>query len=374
MAKFYQEAHLERYWRQIHPAYNTPTALLQPEMTRIVQQTTSYLREVINADTPRTFTVVIEPLVGNSTNFRNYGDRYFFVVNGDAEPPVNDLRHAFLHYLIDPLPVKFTSAIEGARPLYKAAQSAPRLSAEYRDDYPGYFAECLIKAVELQLGKLPPLQRSAALDAADADGFVLVRPLIAGLDQFQQAEPAMKYYFPTLALGINVKAETARLQTVKFAPVTSAAQSAETRSEKDVALERAEQFIARQDGPGAQAAFQRILQRWPDTPRATFGLAIASVLVKDEDTAKSLFTSLIQPPAAGTAAPDAYVLAWSHVYLGRIHDTDGDRDLAVAEYKAALAVEGAPDAARVAAQNGVEKGYQRSKSQGQGDHPGANLR
>jgi hypothetical protein len=374
MAKFYEEAHVERYWRQIHPAYNTPTALLQPEMTQIVQQTTGYLREVITADTPRTFTVVIEPLVGNSTNFRNYGDRYFFVVNGDAEPPVNELRHAFLHYLIDPLPVKYESAIEGARPLYKVAQTAPRLSAEYRDDYPSYFGECVIKAIELQLGKLSPPQRAAALDAADADGYVLVRPLVAALDQFRQAEPAMRYYFPTLATGINVRTEVARLQAVKFAPATEITQSAETRSEKDVALERAEQFIARQDGPGAQEAFQRILQRWPDTPRAKFGLAIASVLVRDEDAAKSLFTSLIAPPAAGTTAPDAYVLAWSHVYLGRIHDTDGDRDLAVAEYKAALAVDGAPDAARVAAQNGVEKGFQRSKQQGQGDHPGANLR
>ena len=171
-----------------------------------------------SSDSPRRFTVYIEPLVGVSTNFRNYGDRYFFIVNGDAEPPLNEMRHAFLHYLFDQLPVKFGSAIESTRPLYKIALSAPMLPAEYRDDYAAYFAECVIRAVELRLDKLSNQQRAQAIDQDDADGFVLVRPLMTSLDQFQAAEPAMKYYFPALALKINVKTETARVQTLRFAP------------------------------------------------------------------------------------------------------------------------------------------------------------
>jgi hypothetical protein len=45
------------------------------------------------------------------------------------------------------------------------------------------------------------------------------------------------------------------------------------------------------------------------------------------------------------------------VYLGRIDDLEGERDLALAEYHAALAVRGAPEAAYVAAQRGVEEKY-----------------
>jgi hypothetical protein len=45
------------------------------------------------------------------------------------------------------------------------------------------------------------------------------------------------------------------------------------------------------------------------------------------------------------------------VYLGRINDLEGERDLALAEYRAALAVTGAPEAAYVAAQRGVEQKY-----------------
>ena len=55
--------------------------------------------------------------------------------------------------------------------------------------------------------------------------------------------------------------------------------------------------------------------------------------------------------------PDPGVLAWSHVYLGRIHDLEDDREQALQEYRAALAVENAPEAARSAAQGGVTQAY-----------------
>ena len=56
--------------------------------------------------------------------------------------------------------------------------------------------------------------------------------------------------------------------------------------------------------------------------------------------------------------PDPSNLSWSHIYLGRMYDVEGQRDLAVAEYRAALAVAGAPESARAAAQHGVDAGYQ----------------
>jgi hypothetical protein len=41
-----------------------------------------------------------------------------------------------------------------------------------------------------------------------------------------------------------------------------------------------------------------------------------------------------------------------------MYDVEGKRDLAVLEYRAALAVTAAPDSARNAAQHGIEAGYQ----------------
>jgi hypothetical protein len=44
------------------------------------------------------------------------------------------------------------------------------------------------------------------------------------------------------------------------------------------------------------------------------------------------------------------VLAWSHVYLARVLDDEGQLEQSKSEYQAALAVQGAPTKAQQAAQ------------------------
>ena len=88
------------------------------------------------------------------------------------------------------------------------------------------------------------------------------------------------------------------------------------------------------------------------------------MLAKDADRAKALFTSLVYTPTGAVKpvqvddAIDSATTAWSHVYLGRIYDLEDESELALIEYRAALAVDGAPEAARVAAERGAENGYQ----------------
>ncbi len=51
------------------------------------------------------------------------------------------------------------------------------------------------------------------------------------------------------------------------------------------------------------------------------------------------------------------MLAWSHIFLGRIKDVEDDRDGAIAEYKAALTVrDGQPDT-KEAAETGLKKPF-----------------
>jgi thioredoxin-like negative regulator of GroEL len=252
------------------------------------------------------------------------------------------------------------------------AVRAPRLPREYRTDFIGFYTECLIKAVELQLDRMTAEQRAQAVNKAEAEGFVLVRALVQQLERFQQAEPAMTYYFPDLASGVNVPAEIQRLQGVQFAAALEAAPvdpAATDAAEREQLLQQGERLLAAQNGAGAQQVFEKVLARWPGTPRATYGLAIAAVYQGQPDHAKELFTSLTRPAAgdaAGNAVADPIILSWSHVYLGRMSDLKGDREEALGEYRAALAVQGAPEAARLAAQRGVEKAYSRPGPSG--DH------
>jgi hypothetical protein len=54
---------------------------------------------------------------------------------------------------------------------------------------------------------------------------------------------------------------------------------------------------------------------------------------------------------------DPRMLAWSHIYLGRIYDIQDERDQAVSEYRAALTVrDGQPDT-RLAAEKGLKQPY-----------------
>jgi hypothetical protein len=369
LANFYGEAQIERLWAQVQPEYEREIGRLRGPVGQLVATSTAYLRELLRPGIPRTFAVYVEPMVGGKTNFRDYGDHYAIVLNAGSEPALDDVRHALFHFLLDPLPIRYPQVVAVQRPLLDFAARAPRLPVEYRDDFRSFFTECLVRAVELRLRRPAPEKLAAAIDEAEADGYVLVRPLNRELVKFEKAEPAMSFYFPDLVRAISVAEESQRLQKAAFAPATSGAEAAAAdpkaaeQSEHALWLAEGERQIAAQNAAAATVAFERVLAKYPDQSRALYGLAVAAVLQGEVERARDLFRRLVVNPAQAdgrAAAKDPLILAWSHVYLGRIHDVDGDRELAVSEYRAALAIEGAPESARLAAQRGMEKGYEPS--------------
>lgn len=365
LANFYQEAQLEALWREVQPRYEQDKQLLREPLGRILLTGTAYLRELIRPG-PRTFTVYAEPLVGGQTHVRNIGDQYAMVVNA-AVNPFDEMRHAFLHFLLDPLVIRHRDLLLAQDPLFRAALRAPRLPEDLRRDSLAFFTECLVHAVELRLRRLPAAQLAAELDRADGDGEVLVRPLAGALVKFEASEPAMSFYFPDLLRSMDVTAERSRLQTLTFAPASELMAAQETgprsraaTSEVDQVLAEGDRLIAAQDAAGAAAAFERVLARAPGHPRALYGFAVASALLGQVKRAHELFTQVVSAASGADPAtrPDPVALAWSHVYLGRLHDLAGEREQALAEYRSALAVSGAPEAARAAAQRGMDQAYQ----------------
>src|SRR5208282_2224825 len=121
---------------------------------QIVLTEIGYLRELVHAG-QRSFTVYAEPLAGGTTNFRNIGNHYVVVVN-PAIDSHDIVRHAFLHFLLDPLPIQYANKLGAEQPLFQIAERAPRLPYGYRDDYSAFFTECLVRAVELRIRRLSP--------------------------------------------------------------------------------------------------------------------------------------------------------------------------------------------------------------------------
>ncbi len=367
---FYQEAHLDLRWAKIEPEYEPAVDRYRALVRSTVTVSDAYLREISKTN-GRSFTVYVEPLVGARTNFRNFGNRYAIVVGGDPSARAKAIQHAYLHFMLDGLVLRHRNLLDRKSSVLNVAAAAPRLPIEYRDDFVAFTDECLIKAVELRLRRLTGAPLEAALQDADQSGYVLVRPLVAGLQKFEKAEPAMSYYFPDLIAGIDFDAEHKRAQSIKFAAAQPNAEADEFHgsgsshaTELERLLAEGNREIANKDAVAATATFEAALAKYPNDARLEYGLAIASVISGNGDRAQELFEKVVSAPASsGQGAKegessDPSAIAWSHVYLGRMHDLGDERDLALNEYRAALAVNGAPEAARVAAQNGIAAAYQ----------------
>jgi tetratricopeptide (TPR) repeat protein len=369
LSAYYQEQKLGQLWRDLQPLYNREIEHLHDSVSQIVFVATNYLREMMNNSNPRTFLVIVEPLVGRITNVRNFGDHYAIVLSGGDDLPTDTVRHAYLHFLLDPLPLQYPHVVAVKRPLFEVAARAPRLVADLKDDFGSYFAECTVRAVELKLKRMSPSEREASLDIDDADGYVLVRPLFTALGNFERSEPSMRLFFPEMVRSINVNVEAKRLQGMKFAPAVAAAKPDETSSEEVArrrrltpssvpndpdaiaALTEGERRIAEKNPRAAESSFQKVLAKYPDQTRAWYGIGLVALMDHDGVRAKEVFGRLTSGEHA--AADDPMVLAWSHIYLARIYDDEGKADQARAQYHEALAVTGSPDQARQAAQKGL---------------------
>lgn len=368
LANYYKEQKIGEMWRQVQPVYNREIAQMHDQVSQLVFVTSGYLREMLEPEDQRSFTVIVEPLVGRLTNVRNFGDHYALVLSGGGQVPTDIVRHAFLHFLLDPLPLQYPHVVANKRPLYQIAATAPQLSPDLKDDYPSFFSECLVRAVELRLKRLSPSEKEAIMQVDDSAGYVLVHPLFNALAKFEESEPSMKLFFPDLVRAIDESAEEKRVAQLHFAPAPAAAAEA-TESEavahrkfqvpatlpddQDAiaALTEGERRIAEKNPGAAEISFKRVLAKYPDQPRARYGLGLVALLKHDSPTAKEVFGRLTAGDHA--ASQDPMILAWSHVYLARIYGDEGDMDKAKSEFQAALNVAGGPDRARDAAQKGL---------------------
>lgn len=358
LASFYREEHIAALWNQVQPAYQQDAARLRGPVSDMVSKAAGYARSMSPQFGNRTFSVYVDPLTGSQTNFRIYSESYAIAVNPNSPGALSDIRLAFLHFLLDPLPFNNLAIVESKAYLLNFAIHAPRLPDVYKQEFVAFTAECLVRAVALRLSTLSASDLQAAIAKDDRNGYILVRPLYDGLAGYEKSPSTLEDYFPKLIESINVKAESARDQKIAFAPAESPLPSPPAPQEGIIAqwLDTGNKQIAGQDGPGAAATFARVLQVDPKNTRAEYGLAIASVMTGQGDRAHQLFEQIVKSPSA-----DASLIAWSHIYLGRMNDIAGRRQDALAEYHAALAISGAPSAVRAAAEQGIEAPFAAQK-------------
>ena len=89
-----------------------------------------------------------------------------------------------------------------------------------------------------------------------------------------------------------------------------------------------------------------------DQGRALFILAQVATMNRDIQGARSYFERALQ------VAQEPKVIAWSHIYLGRIFDLEENREAALDHYRAALNAGNALPEAKAAAEHGIQRPYE----------------
>jgi tetratricopeptide (TPR) repeat protein len=124
----------------------------------------------------------------------------------------------------------------------------------------------------------------------------------------------------------------------------------------DKTLAKAEQLYTERKLEPARQLYLKVLEETGERPlhaQAYYGLARIAVLEKNPEMAVHLFEKTLE------AEPEPPVKAWALVYLARLSDAAGDRERATQQYREALAVEGASPGARQAAEQGVQRSFEK---------------
>ncbi len=358
LVRFYKEAGIESLWKKAQPAIEEVIARYHAPVTRAVTEVSGYLRTEPGGFPGWRFQVYVDLLgAPNQVHIRSYANEYFVVVTPSPAPQTAEVRHAYLHFLLDPLATRHSEELMKKKAVGDYALGAPYLDEVFKEDFLMLANESLIKAVESRLQPGPPAAKQALVAQALAEGYVLAPHFAEQLARFEAQDAGIRLYYPDLISSIDFRKEERRLAKVEFSSArpTRKAEPAPPRREPELtpaqmALEAAERLYGEKQYPKAKAVLLKLMEEQQDRPveaRALYGLARIAALEKDPELAEKLFLRVLQ------SSPDPQTEAYSHLYLGRLADLAGERDKAAAHYRSVLAVEGAPSAVREAAGRGL---------------------
>jgi len=361
LAQFYEQADIASLWKRVQPAFDGAIEAYHEPVTRMVSTVNSYFRAPSEGYLGRRFIVYIDLLAApGQVQTRSYGDLYYVVATAAKEPRMTDIRHAYLHFLVEPLVAKFGLVLMKSASLGDFAAPAPALDDSYKNDFVLLTAESLIKAMESRLDKKPEFVPQVL-----SEGFVLAPFFAEQLALYEKEPDSMRLYFPRMMEHLDRSRERARLEHITFAPKASALNAADrpVRSVDPIPVSaalrsvmQAEQFYTAADYEQARQLFVKSLEQTAgptDHSRAYYGLARIALRENNPDLAERLFQKTIE------MSPDEQTRAWALVYLGRLSDLSGEHKKASAHYQQALAVKGASAQALAAAEKGIEENKKR---------------
>jgi len=382
---------LHGIWLAVHRIYDSEADKLHDSLSQMIVSTNYYLHMPAETYNGRRFVVVIEPMLSpRAINARIYGTDYVVVVSPvDGKVRMTDVRHTYLHYMIEPLLYIRANAIDRMQPILKEIREAP-LEFRYRSDTVPLTVECLIKAIEARIMdtgipayvipanidrmQLPRYERErqqvqqkmeavrvATVRHDMTQGFVLTQYFYGQLLQFEKDPASLKDTIGEMVYSMDVDQQVHRARDIDFDKEGDGDVLSRSTPRKLTGLDLAEARLAAGDVATASNMARQALAANSDasnalaaaaeSARADFILARAAILTGHPDQAVEGFHKTL------AATKDPRLLSWSHIYLGRMLDLDCKRDEALTEYQEALKTRDGQMDTRLAAERGVKTAY-----------------
>ncbi len=370
LSSFYAEAGIEKLWAKYRPAFDEQATIYQESIARVMLEVNGYLRSPTSGYLGRTFSVYID-LLGppNQVNARSFGVDYYVVVTPSAQPQLDEVRHGYLHYVLEPLASKHAGLIKEREKLLSVASRAPALDPALQENFRLLLCEALIRTTEIRMSRLPEAEKQKKIAAAVSEGHFLSSYFYEAMETYEKQDAGIRIYYPTLIEKLDVRREERRAEQVAFRStplprlLAESAQRVVFRGgdETERLLAEGEDAIARKEFKAARDAYRTALERSSESTtanaasraRALYGLALVATQERQPEVAKNFFQQTLE------TASEPQLLAWSHIYLGRLLDMENKRDQAVRHYQQALDAGDSAANAKQAAQRGLEAPFKK---------------
>lgn len=381
LREFARTISLHAIWFKHHAEYEAITDKIHDPVTKMILSTNVYLKVPVSSYDGRRLLILVEPMLAPSApNARIYSLDYVVVTSPTAADVVkmDQIRHLYLHYEIEPLVYAKQQSMTRLTPLLKPVQDAP-LEFVYKTDIVALVTECMIKAIEartMDVGTAPAMVKSKErqdiaryeeelgsferqaevvrrkqVDLDMRQGWVLVDYFYGQFKALEKTSEGLNDALGEMVYGMDVG--RAQHQAAEIAFLPSGSSEFVTRVKPaPTGLMLAEKKMIEGDLDSAQMLAEKAL----NDPAQDHGEAMyikARVILMQGDPEKSFtgFEDVVK------TSKNPRTVAWAHVYLGRLYDIKApnpEREHAVAEYKAALATPGILPDARAAAEKGLK--------------------
>jgi hypothetical protein len=363
LQRFYPAAGLHQIWESHGAEYHGMVARFHDPVAKMLLDTEAYLRVPLGSS-PHRLAVFLEPMAAPSqVNARSYDADYSLVMSpGHAGLRLETIRHTYLHRLLDPMAERRRLAIEALEPLMEYVRTAP-VDDSFRNDVALIYTESLIRAIEARLdvpgrSKAAEAERSRRAERAAEAGFLLAPYFNEQLAEFEKAETSLALAYGDWLHDLDLSREKKRASHLQFV-AESPEENVHAAAPRPGLLREAEARLAAGDLKGARELAQKALdQKREDPARVLFLLARISTASRDMSGASDYFQRTLE------VAHEPRLVAWSHIYLGRICDLKDERQQALEHYRAALAAGDVDAATRAAAERGLQQPYEPPQAAG----------